>query len=100
MAVRFSPTIELGHIMQAIIACATLTGWGLWGYANMEAQINALHSEASLLQQRVEQDEKTAITERDDQRTRDTRIATVLDKIYDQLSDLRAAVAKSDAGRR
>ena len=101
LPVKFSPTIELGHLFQALVAAATLTGWALWGYANIEAQIANLHSEIALQQQRVDQVDKTLNDERADQRARDTRIAAGLDKVYDQLSELKAQIAgKADAPRR
>lgn len=100
LGVRFSPNIELGHIMQAIIVVGSLSGYALWGYANIETQVASLHSEVALLQQRITQDEAQGKQERDDQRSRDDRITSSLDHIADQLGDLRTIVGKADGPRR
>lgn len=98
---KFSPTIELGHLLQAVVAAATLTGWGLWGYASIEAQLATTRAEVSLLTQRIDQDEKLSTQDREDQRARDARVTSALDKIVDRLADLRTLVAaKTDGARR
>lgn len=102
LQVKFLPNIELGHLLQAVIMLAALSGWALWGYANIETQIAGLHSEVQLQRQRVDTDEAAAKQDRDDQRGRDAKVAASLDKIADELGDIRVTVAtgKADGAHR
>lgn len=90
---RFSPTIELGHILQAIIMLAGLAGWALVGYQTIDRQL-ALHSaELKLVEQRIATDEATVLQLRESEQRTSAETRQALDKITGQIGDLRTLVA-------
>lgn len=93
MGLKFSPEIQLGHLFQAIVAAATLTGWALWGYSTINTEISVQKADTEILQERVANDEKSADLDRADRIARDAKVNASLDKIVDQLTDLRTLVA-------
>jgi hypothetical protein len=92
LSVKFTPEIQLGQLVGALVTIASLTGWLLWGYATVQGEITELRDDRRLVQQRFEQDEKMAVQDRVDQQTRDAGIARELEKISDQIGDLRTLV--------
>lgn len=97
MAVKFSPTVELGHIIQMVGVAVCIGGWALWGYQTIQAEISGQAGTLQLLQQRLDNDEKSFAQERLDQQTRDQKISATLDKIADELTDLKTAIATLNA---
>lgn len=95
--ISFSPTIELGHIIQALVMVGALGGWALVGYQTIDKQINQHAAELALFKARLAADEASsaaAIAElRDVQRTTGVEVRQALAKISDQIADLRAVVA-------
>ncbi len=90
---RFSPVIELGHILQAVIFVVTIGGWAIVGYLTIEQQIGNTQAEARLLAQRVETVERATNEGRETQRTFASEMRQSLEKISTQIADLRALVA-------
>jgi hypothetical protein len=90
---EFSPTIQLGHIVQSLVILATLAGWAGIGYMTIQQQLAGHEADAKLLKQRVEQNEIALKGLRDEEKQLmiDTRIA--LERISGQIADLRAGIA-------
>lgn len=101
-SIKFSPTIELGHILQALVIISAMGGWAMTGYITIQGQFQRHDADLALLKQRLDQDEKN---ESQSQARQDAFVAEMrqdLDKISGQLADLRTLVAasKPDAPRR
>lgn len=92
-ALEWSPVIQLGHVIQALLVLVMVGGWALVGYETIEKQISELSADMALQKQRLSADE-TAVN---DLRTSLSAIAsdtrTRLDSIRDQIADLRALLA-------
>lgn len=96
---QFSPIIELGHIVQALIMLATVGGWAIVGYETVQKQLDFQQSQTELLKQRVLTNETALSDVRDTLRNSVNDTRTRLDRIFDQLSDLKASVAAGQANR-
>ncbi len=90
---RFSPVVELGHILQAVIFVVTIGGWAIVGYLTIEQQIGAAQAEARLLTQRIDTIERTTTEARETQRSFAAEMRVTLDRISGQIADLRTLVA-------
>src|SRR5579872_2076584 len=58
--IRFSPTIELGHLVQAAVMLAGIMGWALVGYQTITKQLDQHAAEMTLFKQRLTADEATS----------------------------------------
>lgn len=96
-AVRFSPEIQAGHIVQALIMLVGVGGWAISGYVTIQGQFQRQDSEIVLVKQRLDQDEKSSAQDRDDNKTFQASVTKALEKISDQLGDVRTLVAKGNA---
>lgn len=107
--VRFSPTIELGHLIQAAIMAGTMLSWGLVGYYQVSRTLDQHAAEMALFKQRLTADEVatselrestkasvTALIESAKVSSAETR--QQLSKISDQVADLRTLVAGQARG--
>jgi len=92
LGVEFKPTIELGHIIQALVGLVTLTGWGLWAYAQIQAQISHEDGAIALLKQRQDQFEIEMTQRRQDDQSFDAEMRQSLKDISNTPSDVRATV--------
>lgn len=90
---RFSPTIDLGHLIQLGVALAALSGWALFGYLTIDRQLTNESSQRILLQQRTDQNERAISEMRDSQRLFSAEMRAALEKISLQVSDVRTLVA-------
>ncbi len=99
MPVRFSPEIQLGHIVQIIAVIGTVAGWALWGYATIQAQLSREDATIALIQQRLDVDEKAVAQDREAVKSFDSDMRAAVSKISDQISDLKALVAANNASR-
>lgn len=97
VGIRFSPNIELGHLLQAIVMLGAIGGWALVGYQTVEKQLSQHEAEMLLFKQRMTADEKDLADLRDALRNSTTETRAILNKISDQLSDLRVLVANPTA---
>ena len=91
--VRFSPTIELGHLLQALVMLIGFGGWALAGYYTIQKQLDQQAAEMALLRQQMKTDETAIGDVRENQRVANAATNTRLDKISDQIADLRALFA-------
>lgn len=96
---RFSPTIELGHLVQAIVMLGALGGWALVGYQTITKQLDQHAAEMALFKQRLTTEEMALTEVREGLRSAITDTGRRLDKISDQIGDLRTLVASQAAGR-
>lgn len=96
IGIKFTPEIQLGHIIQAIVMIASMAGYALWAYSQIQNQIASQAAQLALVQQRLSTTEAATTELRNE--TRQT-----LSKILDQIGDLRTLVAsqgRADATRR
>lgn len=91
--IKFSPTIELGHVLQALVMMAMLGGWALAGYYSIDRQLSQQAAKLEVFQQRLSAYENNATELRDNLKTSVAETRTALNKISDQISDLRTLVA-------
>ena len=91
--IHFSPTIELGHILQAIVILGTIGGWALIGYYTIQKQIDANQYELSLVRQQMKADEAATAERVAQAKVAATASNLRLDKISDQIADIRALIA-------
>ena len=96
-AVRFSPEIQLGHMIQALVVVGTIAGWALWGYATIQAQLSREDATIALIIQRMDTDEKVIQQDREVVRAFDQDMRAAVSKISDQIADLKALVAANNA---
>lgn len=96
--IRFSPTIELGHILQAIVMLAMFSGWGLYGFNQIQQQLNLQAAQMELFKQRLSSYETNANELRDSFKTSVTETRASLSRISDQIADLRTLVAGQGRG--
>ena len=105
---QFSPTIELGHILQAIVMLVALGGWALTGYISVERQLDSQarveqshHSEVvtelALQKQRMDTDERALAVQSESLKILGTDIRSSFDKLSGQVSDLRPLIAQAAA---
>jgi hypothetical protein len=99
---RFSPTIELGHLVQVFAMLLMIGGWAIVGYQAVQKELDQQQAELALFKQRLSADEALAADWRDAERGKVTEIRQQLGKISDQIGDLRTLVASQahDASRR
>lgn len=90
---QFSPTIELGHILQVVVMIVALGGWALVGYQSITKQLDQHAAEMTLFKQRLTVDEAAIADLRDALRVSNSETRTQLTKITDMLGDLRTLVA-------
>jgi cell division protein FtsB len=91
--IKFSPTVELGHLLQALVMLAAIGGWGIAGYYSIDKQIAQQAAKMELFQQRLSAYETGSNELRENLRLSVIETRTSLAKISDQLSDLRTLVA-------
>lgn len=91
--VRFSPTIELGHILQGFIMLAGLGGWALVGYQTIDRQLAQHAADMKLYEQRQKIDEAALDQLRASAETSSVETRRSLAKLLDQIADLRTLVA-------
>jgi hypothetical protein len=91
--IKFSPTIELGHVLQALVMLIGIGGWALAGYYTIDRQLSQQGAKMELFQQRLSAYENNANELRDNFRTSVTETRVSLSKISDQIADLRTLVA-------
>ena len=96
--IKFSPTIELGHVLQALVMLAALGGWALAGYYSIDRQMSQQAAKMELFQQRLTAYESNATELRDSFKISVTETRQSLAKISDQISDLRTLVAGQARG--
>ena len=101
--IRFSPNIELGHILQAIVMMVALGGWALAGYFTVQQQLNQHAAKMEVFQQRLVAYETSSAELRENLKISVAETRNSLAKISDQIADLRTLVAgqwRHDAPRR
>lgn len=91
--IKFSSTIELGHILQALVMLGALAGWALVGYYSIDRQLTLHASKMELFQQRLTAYENSSTELRDNFKLSVTETRQSLAKISDQIADLRTLVA-------
>ena len=96
--VKFSPTIELGHLIQALVMLAGLGGWALAGYYSIDRQLTQHAAKMELFQQRLTAYENNTAELRDNLKISVAETRTSLAKISDQIADLRTLVAGQTRG--
>lgn len=96
--IKFSPTIELGHLLQALVMLAAIGGWALAGYYTIQQQLNQQSAKMELFQQRLTAYEGGAAELRDNLKVSVAETRNSLAKISDQISDLRTLVAAQSRG--
>jgi len=95
---RFSPTIELGHLLQVIALLGAVGGWGLVGYYQVSKQLDFQAAEMALFKQRLTTDETTIAELRDSMKLTASETRQQLAKIIDQLAEVRVLVAGQPRG--
>lgn len=92
-AVKFTPEIQGGHLLQAGVLVVTMAGWALWGYGQLQSQIADDRQIMALMKQRQDQfsDELRQINV--DQRASNADTRSQLKEISDAISNLRVLVA-------
>ena len=90
---RFSPTIELGHLIQALVMVGMLGGWALVGYQTIDRQLAQHSAEMELFKQRQGMLEATISELKTNLQTSNNETRTTLNKISDALGELKASVA-------
>lgn len=91
----FSPTIELGHILQALVMLLMVGAWAIVGYQTIQKQLDRQAFDLGMLKQQVIA-QKTEINDvRDGLRQSIGETRQQLGKISDQIADLRALIAAS-----
>ena len=97
---RFSNTVELGHVLQALVMLLMIGGWALVGYETIQKQLDQHAAEMALFKQRLAGDEALAADERNSERAAASETRQALGKISDQIADLRTLVAGQADGHR
>ena len=99
---RFSPTIELGHVLQAGVVLLMVGGWALVGYQTIQKQLDQNAAELLIFKQRMTTDEAAMAEQREALRSAVSETRQFFTKIADQIADLRALVASQgkDGARR
>lgn len=98
--IRWSPTVELGHLLQAVVMLAAIGGWALAGYYTIQQQLGAQATKMELLQQRLADYERNTTELRDNLKASVAETRQSFAKISDQISDLRTLVAGQDRAPR
>lgn len=96
--VSFSPVVELGHILQALLILGTVGWYVFTDYSAINQQLAVHTADIKLLQQRLDIDEAARTQDRADARAFAAEMRTYLDKISQQIADLRTIVAGSSIG--
>lgn len=91
--VRFSPTIELGHILQGFVMLVGLGGWALVGYQTIDRQLAQHSADMKLYEQRQKNDEGVVDQLRATEQATSIEMRQALTKLLDQIADLRTLVA-------
>ena len=102
--IRFSPVIELGHILQAVTIIGFVGGWALVGYYKIDQSLADHSRRMDLSDQRQVTDEQSVrdLRATDEQSIKELRASLQgssqetrqrLDKLIDQIADLRGAVS-------
>jgi|SRR5690242_17541415 len=93
LAVKLTPEIQLGHLMQALILVASMSGWALWGYSAIETQISDDRKAIALMRQRQDQFDAAHKDIGADQKAFNSETRTSLKEIAAAIADLRTVVA-------
>jgi hypothetical protein len=102
--IRFSPNIELGHILQAIVILMSVGGWAIVGYFTIERQINEVTAlvnkqsdrqdgEVAVMRQRLVVAEAAIGELREGMKASTSEMRQGFSTISDKLADLRTLVA-------
>lgn len=91
--IQFSPEIQLGHILQAIVMLVALAGWASAGYMTIDKQLATQAAEMALQKQRLLANELATAELREALRASAAETRQATNKISDQLGDLRTLVA-------
>lgn len=92
MRLNFTPNVDLGHIIQALVVAGGLGGWAIVGYITIEEQISRVNHQMDLQTQRTETDEHTLSRVQDSQDRFSAEMRTELEKISDKMSDIRVLI--------
>lgn len=98
--VKFSPEIQLGHLLQAGMLVASMSGWALWGYGQIEAQIADDRQNVALMKQRQSQFDIELKQIGADQRAASTELRASVKEIGAAISDLRGDLKALGAVKR
>ena len=91
--IRFSPTIELGHLVQVVAMLVMIGGWAIVGYQTITRQLDQHAAEMALFKQRLTVDETAIRDLRANLQSASAETRTQLSKILDAIADLRTVVA-------
>lgn len=95
--VRFNPVIDLGSIATAVIMLGAVVSWAIIGYETVNKQLDAQASQLLLVSQRLDSDEKASSSMREDFKSQSTEVRSLLNKLMDQMGDIRSLVAAQGA---
>lgn len=90
---KWSPTIEAGHLLQALTIAGGIGMAGLTAYLTVVKLDSGTQIDIALLHQRLEQDEDTIKTIKLEHKQLVDTVSNGLDKLSTQLVDLKIAVA-------
>lgn len=90
---KFDRTIQLGHIMQAVVGVGGVITAAFTIYLMIYTQLASQAQQIALLEQRVVVSERSLLEQRETLRLTTTEIRQSLDRISGQISDLRTVVA-------
>lgn len=91
--IRFSPEIQLGHVLQAIVMLVAVGGWAIAGYMSIDKQLATQAAEMALIKQRLSLQERATVETNEQVRAMAAETRAVAGKISDQIADLRTLVA-------
>lgn len=96
---RWSPTIEAGHILQALTIGGGIAAAGLTAYLTVVNLDSATKIEIALIEQRLKQDEDQAGQMRTEHKALVDAVSQGLDKLSAQVVDLKVLIAERKGGR-
>lgn len=96
---RFTRSIDLGTIISLVIILGGGAWWALAGYYQLHDENVKRDSRMDLLEQRLTLDEKSMFDIRESNRAFQVEMRAALERIYGQISDVRALLGGSSNGQ-
>lgn len=93
---KWSPTIEAGHLFQALTIAGGIGMAGLTAYMTVVKLDSSTQIDIALMHQRIEQEDAAITAIKADQKQFHESLSATLDKLSGQLTDLRVLVAGRD----
>jgi hypothetical protein len=95
---RFSPEINFGHVMQAVVLLLTVGGGAVTSYISLRGDIENLRSEVEVQiashELRITADERALEQRRVDERDFQTEMRAALARIIDAIAELRTQIVQ------